>query len=170
MTAYLKVIPEMCHIYWLSCLVVTVSYILTILFSCDCHVYWLSCLDLLMFMLPQTFILFVSLIFWLWVYLMKRGRRGRDHMVVGFTTTYAISAYNHWCTTIYDKVCQWLATGRWFSLVFQFPPPIKLTGYNWNIVESGVNHHQTNTHIFWINQINWVKARGHPVVGKEMLK
>jgi len=24
-----------------------------------------------------------------------RGRRGRDHMVVGFTTTYAISAYHH---------------------------------------------------------------------------
>ena len=26
-----------------------------------------------------------------------RGRRGRDCMVVGFTTTYAISAYHHWC-------------------------------------------------------------------------
>ena len=26
-----------------------------------------------------------------------RGRRGRDHIVVGFTTTYAISAYQHWC-------------------------------------------------------------------------
>jgi len=24
-----------------------------------------------------------------------RGRRGSDHMVVGFTTTYAISAYQH---------------------------------------------------------------------------
>ena len=28
---------------------------------------------------------------------LQRGRRGRDHMVVGFTTTYAISAYHHWC-------------------------------------------------------------------------
>jgi hypothetical protein len=44
-------------------------------------------------------------------------------MVVGFTTTYAISAYHHWirisirarCTSLCDKVCQWLATGRWFS-------------------------------------------------------
>jgi hypothetical protein len=49
-------------------------------------------------------------------------------MVVGFTTTYAISAYHHlscefefrWWrgvldTTLCDKVCQWLATGRWFS-------------------------------------------------------
>ena len=26
-----------------------------------------------------------------------RGRRGRDHIVVGFTTTYAISAYHHSC-------------------------------------------------------------------------
>jgi len=24
-----------------------------------------------------------------------RGRRGRDHMVIGFTTTCAISAYHH---------------------------------------------------------------------------
>ena len=59
-----------------------------------------------------------------------RDRRGRDRMVVGFTTTYAISAYHHWCcefesrsgrcvldTTLCDKACQWLATGRWFSPV-----------------------------------------------------
>jgi hypothetical protein len=25
----------------------------------------------------------------------KKGRRGRDRMVVGFTTIYAISAYHH---------------------------------------------------------------------------
>ena len=51
------------------------------------------------------------------------GRRGRDHMVVGFTTTYAISTLPPlmvWvritirarCTTSCDKVCQWLATSR----------------------------------------------------------
>jgi len=55
------------------------------------------------------------------------GRRGRDNMVVGFTTTYATSAYHHLlcefesrsemrCTTLCDKVCHWLATGRGFSL------------------------------------------------------
>ena len=27
----------------------------------------------------------------------NRSRRGRDRMVVGFTTTYAISVYHHWC-------------------------------------------------------------------------
>jgi hypothetical protein len=59
------------------------------------------------------------------------GRRGRDHMVVGFTTTYATSAYYHWScefesrsgmryTALFDKSCQWLATGWWFSL----DPPV----------------------------------------------
>ena len=49
-------------------------------------------------------------------------------MVVGFTTTCAVSAYHHqscefeprsWRgvldTTLCDKVCQWLAAGLWFS-------------------------------------------------------
>ena len=38
-----------------------------------------------------------------------------------------------WC----DKVCQWLAAGLWFSLGIWLPPP----QYNWNIVESGIKHH-----------------------------
>ena len=50
-------------------------------------------------------------------------------------------------TTLCDKVCQWLATGRWFSLVHWFPPQIKLTTTiypgKWNIVESGVKHHKS---------------------------
>jgi len=29
--------------------------------------------------------------------LVKKGPSWRDRMVVGFTTTYAISAYHHWC-------------------------------------------------------------------------
>jgi len=56
------------------------------------------------------------------------GSRGRDRMVVAFTTTCAISVYHHYCfefesrswrsvleTTLCNKVCQWLVTGRWFS-------------------------------------------------------
>jgi len=56
------------------------------------------------------------------------GHPGRDRMVVGFTTTCAISVYHHsscefeprsWKgvldTTLCDKVCQWLVTGRWLS-------------------------------------------------------
>ena len=53
---------------------------------------------------------------------------GCDRMVVGFTTNCTISAHQHlscefeflsWPdvldTTLCDKVCQWLATGLWFS-------------------------------------------------------
>jgi len=59
-----------------------------------------------------------------------RDCRGHDRMLVGFTTTYAISAYHHYSFEfeprswqgysiqhLYDKVCQWLATGQWFSPV-----------------------------------------------------
>ena len=53
---------------------------------------------------------------------MIRGRHSRDRMAVGFTTTYAISAYHHYkCefdtrawildTTLCDKVCQWFSLG-----------------------------------------------------------
>ena len=65
---------------------------------------------------------------WLWLCLLARGRRSRDRMVVGLTTTCAISTYQYWScefksrtwrgvldTTLCDKVCQWLPAGRWFS-------------------------------------------------------
>ena len=50
----------------------------------------------------------------------KGGYHGHDRMVVGFATTCAIGTYHHsWQgvldATLYDKICQWLATGRWFS-------------------------------------------------------
>ena len=78
-----------------------------------------------------------------------RGRRGRDRLVVGFTTPYATSVYHHSirarCTTLCDKVYQWLPTGRWSS---QVPPVLHQQNwpprYKWSIVESGVKHHQTN--------------------------
>jgi len=63
-----------------------------------------------------------------------RGHHGHVRMVVGFTTTCAISVYHHqfsefdpcsWRgvlnTTLCNKDCHWLVAGRWF------PPPIKLT-------------------------------------------
>ena len=71
-------------------------------------------------------------------------------MVVGFTTTYAIHTYHHWCC--------WFESHSWwgvqhyvikfvndmrqicgFLTVLRFPPR-----YNWNIVESGVKHHKNN--------------------------
>ena len=58
-----------------------------------------------------------------------RGHRGRNRVVFGFTTTFAIGVYHHescelkshsWRgvldTTLCDTVGQWLATGQWFSL------------------------------------------------------
>jgi hypothetical protein len=79
-----------------------------------------------------------------------RGRFGHDHMVVGFTTFYAISVYHHkscefeprsWhgvlVTTLCDKVCQWLAVifSGYSGFLHQWNWPPR---YNWNIVESGV--------------------------------
>jgi hypothetical protein len=97
------------------------------------------------------FSIFICFCFYLIVFciLMYRGRRGRDRMVVvGFTTTCAISVYHHkrfqfephsWRgvldTTLCDKICQWFATRRCFLRILQFPPPIKLSRYHWNIVE-----------------------------------
>jgi len=53
------------------------------------------------------------------------GHRGRIVMVSGFTITYASCAY-HW-----DKECQWLAAGRWFSLC----TPISSTNKKKHITE-----------------------------------
>ena len=73
-------------------------------------------------------------------------------MVVGFTTTYAIRSYHHWCCEFdsrsrrgvkhYSYVIKFVSDFRqvgFFFRVLRFPPR-----YNWNSVESGVKHHQTN--------------------------
>ena len=56
------------------------------------------------------------------VYYHIRGCHGRDHMVVGLCNQ-CLSPLMLWvqfsirarCTTLCDKICQWLATGQWFS-------------------------------------------------------
>jgi hypothetical protein len=66
-----------------------------------------------------------------------RGHHDRDHMVVGFTTTYTISAYHHWCCEFKSHSGRgvqhyvikfvsdlWQVGG--FLRVLWFPPPIKL--------------------------------------------
>jgi hypothetical protein len=86
-----------------------------------------------------------------------RDHRGRDRMVIGFITTYAISAYHNWCCEFESRsgrgvqhyVIKFVSDSRQvcgFLRVLRFPPP-KLNWpprYNWNIVESGIKHHQTN--------------------------
>ena len=92
-----------------------------------------------------------------------KGRRGRDRMVVGFTTTYAISAYHYWC-------CEFEArSGRGVQhYVIKFVSDLRQVGgflqssgflhqWNWpprciwNIVESGVKHNQTNKQTAYFN-------------------
>ena len=59
------------------------------------------------------------------------GRRGHDSMIVRFTTVQSVPITTKVMTssfaqaTLCDKVCQLLATGRWFVRALQFSPPIK---------------------------------------------
>ena len=68
------------------------------------------------------------------------GSRGHDRMVVGFTTTYAISAYHHYryefeprsdeVYSIQNHVIKFFSGFRQvggFLRILWFPPPIKLT-------------------------------------------
>jgi hypothetical protein len=72
------------------------------------------------------------------------GRRSRDRMVVGFTTTCAISAYHHKScefmsrctldTTVCDRLSVTSESFGGFLRVLRFSPPIKLTAM-YNITE-----------------------------------
>jgi hypothetical protein len=82
-------------------------------------------------------------------------------MVVGFTTTCAIRAYHQRCefepcswrvivdTTSCDKACQWLATGRWFSL----DTPVSSTNksHRHNITENSAESAALNTIILTLS-------------------
>ena len=69
----------------------------------------------------------------------RGGRLCRDRIIVGFTTTYAISAYHH-CEFesrsgrgVQHYVIKFVSDLRQvggFLQVFRFPPPIKLTATN----------------------------------------
>ena len=74
-------------------------------------------------------------------------------MVVGFTTTYAISAYHHWSCefesrsgdvySIQHYVIKFVSDLRQvcgFLRALQIPPPKNWPRDNWNIVESGIKH------------------------------
>jgi hypothetical protein len=77
-------------------------------------------------------------------YILSLTGHGHERMVVGFTTTCAISAHHHlscefesrsWRgvldSTLCDKVCQLLETGRWFSQ----DTPVSSTN------KTGTDHH-----------------------------
>jgi len=68
-----------------------------------------------------------------------RDRRCHDHTIVGFTTTYAINAYHHWCWDFESRsgrgvqhymikfVSHDLRQVGGYFRVLLLPPPIKLT-------------------------------------------
>ena len=121
--------------------------VITSLFCCEKSIL-IKRINGSMYVLADLFKITLSLILFL------RSRSGRDHMVVGFTTTYAISVYHHWCCEFKSRSEQgvkhvinfvWLATGRWFSPGHPVSSSNKThhTWYEWNIVESGIKHHPT---------------------------
>ena len=114
------------------------------------NVLFLSCLcPLAVFLLPKTWIIYLYKYF-VWLFFSslsfisvlnhcKGGHHGRDRMVVGFTTTYAISAHHHWCCDFESRSGRGVeyyvikfVSDLWqvdvvFFTVLRFPPPIKLT-------------------------------------------
>ena len=67
---------------------------------------WTMSVDLLVFFCP--FLVIIG------------GHRGRDHMVVGFRTTYGISAYHHWCCEfihVIELLCyNWRFANFWLEI------------------------------------------------------
>jgi len=53
--------------------------------------------------------------------------------------------------SIQDYVIKFVSDLQQVSGFLWFPPPIKLTHnrYNWNIVESGIKHHNSNPKTYW---------------------
>jgi hypothetical protein len=97
------------------------------------------------------------------------GRCDRECMVVRFTTTYAISAYHH------ERCLLESRSGKVYSIqhyvikfvsnlwqVGGFPLVLPVSSTNstdphWNIVESGVKHHQHNP-------VDWIR---HPITSDQ---
>jgi hypothetical protein len=67
----------------------------------------------------------------------NRGCRDHDHMVVGFTTTYAISPYHHWHCEF--ESCSWWGVHNimWYSLSVTCSRSVVFSGYFgfviWNV-------------------------------------
>jgi hypothetical protein len=83
----------------------------------------------------------ISLLFiWALYSLSNRCRHGRDRIIVGFTTTYAISAFHHWCYEFESRsgrgvqhyvimFVSFLRQVGGFLRVHRFPQPIKFNAH-----------------------------------------
>ena len=116
-TEHLSSSPAFSRVRMARCLVLCVMFCrsLFVIFICFYSIYgfWLSLWSL------QTFLCSMWLTkMWVSIFMSmtrfwnnlkqvqsnsKGGRRGRDRMVVGFTTSYAISAYHHWCRKLESR-------------------------------------------------------------------
>ena len=93
---------------------------------------------------------------WRNIFLSSWGRCGRDSIVVGFTTTNAISAYHHWCRSgwgVQHYVIKFVSDLRQvsgFLRVLRFPPPIKHCNDITEILLKVVLKTPSNKLILWI--------------------
>ena len=97
------------------------------------------------FTIPETHPKFIHICF-------SISSKGAVMVVIVWNSAYALKLWVQipsWRgvlhSTLRDKVCQWLVTDWWFSL----GTPVSSTNktdhwYSWNIVESGVKHHNHN--------------------------
>ena len=76
------------------------------------------------------------------------GNRGRDRMVAGFITTYAISAYHHWCCEFESRsgrgvqhyLIKFVSDLGKVGGFLRFPPLIELTA-TIKLKYCGIKHH-----------------------------
>jgi len=73
-----------------------------------------------------------------------RGRRGHNVMIVGITTTYAVSTYYHSMQHYVIKFVSLLQVSVFFLSGYSCFPH----RYNWNIAENGIKHDNPNPALY----------------------
>ena len=92
------------------------------------------------------------------LFYISRVRRGR--MLVGFTTIclsplmWVRISIRARCTTLCDKVCQWLKTGRWFSPGAPISSTNKADQHD--ITEILLKHQNTNPNLFAYSRFDYI--------------
>ena len=123
-------------------------------------------------MIPLKINLLSSWYSWKFARLSLCNNHSLTSLVVGFTTTYAISTYHHYCCefesrscrgvldiTSCDKVYQWLATGRCFSPV-PHTYEIECRNITEILLKVALRHHNHNPNL--IKKYNWSRILHNP--------
>jgi hypothetical protein len=98
--------------------------------------------------LIAIFVMFFGTERFLYSLQLRRGSHGCDRMVVGFTTTYAISAYHSWCCgfdcrsgrCVQHYVIMFVSDLQQLCGFLWFPAPIKLTAMIYRDVPKVFDH------------------------------